>query len=108
MFTFLATWLTDRAFEAGADDLIGLASGPLASALLSLGGASPALGAAAAAGSVAEVYLPDAVRWATAALVTASLVPPVLNEAEALRLGVASNLALVEVRERVCEWGSEG
>ncbi|PNW80842.1 hypothetical protein CHLRE_07g331850v5 [Chlamydomonas reinhardtii] len=99
VFTFLATWLTDRAFEAGADDLIGLASGPLASALLSLGGASPALGAAAAAGSVAEVYLPDAVRWATAALVTASLVPPVLNEAEALRLGVASNLALVEVSQ---------
>ncbi|KAG2440727.1 hypothetical protein HXX76_003584 [Chlamydomonas incerta] len=99
VFTFLAAWLTDRAFEAGADDLFGLASGPLASALLSLGGASPALGAAAAAGSVAEVYLPDAVRWATAGLVTASLVPPVLNEAEALRLGVASNLALVEVSQ---------
>ncbi|KAG2441982.1 hypothetical protein HYH02_009775 [Chlamydomonas schloesseri] len=101
VFTFLAAWLTDRAFEAGADDLLGLASGPLASALLALGGASPALagGAAAASGTVAEVYLPDAVRWATAGLVTASLVPPVLNEAEALRLGVASNLALVEVSQ---------
>jgi hypothetical protein len=62
------------AFEAGADDTLTLAV---------LGGQPQSLA------------LPDAARWAVAALLTASLAPPVLNEAEALRLGVASNLALV-------------
>lgn len=47
-----------------------------------------------------EVYLTDAVRYATGCLITALLVPPILNEAEALRLGVASNLALVSVEQR--------
>lgn len=74
IFTFIAAWLTDRAFEAGADDT-----------LMILGG---------------EVYLTDAVRYATGCLITALLVPPILNEAEALRLGVASNLALVSVEQR--------
>ncbi|KXZ43675.1 hypothetical protein GPECTOR_83g287 [Gonium pectorale] len=92
IFTFLAAWLTDRAFEAGADDTLLLP--PLAAALAALTGGG-AIGGAAAGGG--EVYLTDAVRLATAALMTATLAPPVFNEAEALRLGVASNLALVSV-----------
>ncbi|KAG2496792.1 hypothetical protein HYH03_005200 [Edaphochlamys debaryana] len=76
VFTLLAAWLTDRAFEAGADDVITI-------------------------GTATEIYLTDAVRYGTAALMTLSLLPPVVNEAEALRLGVASNLALIEVEATV-------
>ncbi len=50
--------------------------------------------------STGELYLTDAIRYATGCLITALLVPPILNEAEALRLGVASNLALVGVEAR--------
>lgn len=94
IFTFLAAWLTDRLFEAGASDTLFLSVLPGFFLIGSDGGG----GGGAAMG--VEVYLTDAVRYVTGLLVTASLVRLLVNEAEAMRVGVASNLALVEVEQR--------
>ncbi|GLI71362.1 hypothetical protein VaNZ11_016551 [Volvox africanus] len=99
IFTFLAAWLADRAFEAGADDTLLL---PLPAALLGHGSGSDAAAAMATATAMAgvELYVTDAARYLAGLLVTASVMPAVVAEAEAMRIGVASNLALVMVEEQ--------
>ncbi|GIL83528.1 hypothetical protein Vretimale_10346 [Volvox reticuliferus] len=100
LFTFLAAWLADRAFEAGTDDTLLL---PLPAALLGHGSGSAATAAAAVAATATagvELYVTDAARYLAGLLVTASVMPAVAGEAEAMRVGVASNLALVMVEQQ--------
>ncbi|GIL60671.1 hypothetical protein Vafri_15206 [Volvox africanus] len=97
LFTFLAAWLADRAFEAGVDDTLLL---PLPAALLGHGSDAAAAVATATAIAGVELYVTDAARYVAGLLVTASVVPAVAAEAEAMRVGVASNLALVIVEEQ--------
>ncbi|GFR51924.1 hypothetical protein Agub_g14409 [Astrephomene gubernaculifera] len=96
-FTLAAAWLADRAFEAGAEDLIRLSLPlpPLPTAAL------PFLPTPSVSASLwsQDVYLTDAVRYSVAALLTGLMLPyTVLTEARALSVGVGSNLALVRVR----------
>lgn len=69
VFTFLAGWIADRCFEAGADDVIRIAG--------------------------SDWYTTDACRAAVAALTVLALLPPALGDAQALSLSVATNWAVM-------------
>ncbi|EFJ42068.1 hypothetical protein VOLCADRAFT_107464 [Volvox carteri f. nagariensis] len=99
MFTFLAAWLADRTFEAGADDTFVIPSLVVMTPQYDAVGFATAGVASAAATAGIEVYVTDAARYVTAVLLTASVMPLVANEAEAMRVGVASNLALIMVEQ---------
>lgn len=86
ILTGAAAWLADRAFEAGADDvmysLVNPLAGPLAALLGAVSGAAASGPLAAAVGPwlapdspllspVVEVATPDACKWAVAAAMAA-------------------------------------